>query len=87
MNTIHVEFELPAQVVSQAGLDIENPGRDARLMLALFLYEHHRISLGKACELGGISHWEFADLNRKFKIPVLYSGGDLEKDMERLADV
>ncbi len=87
MNNIHVEFELPALLVSQAGLDVENASRDVRLMLALFLYEHRRVSLEKACELGGISHWEFADMNRVFKIPAHYSEDDLAKDMERLSDV
>ena len=87
MNTIQVEFELPALLVSQAGLDVDNASRDARLMLALFLYEHRRVSLGKACELGGISYWEFADMNRRLGIPLPYSAQDLAEDMERLAHV
>ena len=28
-------------------------------MLALFLYEHGKLSLGKACEWGQMSLWEF----------------------------
>ena len=28
-------------------------------MFAIFLYEHKKISLSKACEIGGMSQWEF----------------------------
>lgn len=85
MKQVHVEFELPSLLASQAGLDLNNISQHVRLLVALFLYEHQRISLGKACELGGISQWEFAELNRQFAIPVHYSPEDLTEDMEKLA--
>ena len=56
-------------------------------MLALFLYEHQRLSLGKALEMAEISYWEFAELNRQLEIPVRYSQQDLEEDLNRLAHV
>jgi predicted HTH domain antitoxin len=87
MPNVHVEFELPTVLVSQAGLDPQDINREVRLMLALFLYEHKRISLEKACELGGISQWEFADLIRQMGIPLHYSTTDLAEDLERLANV
>lgn len=87
MKSLHVEFDLPMLFASQAGLDIKNISRDVRLMFALFLYEHRRISLGKACELGGISQWEFFELNRQLGIPLQYSAEDFTEDMERLVDV
>lgn len=87
MQQVRIEFELPALLASQAGLNLRDVSRDVKLMLALFLYEHRRISLGKACELGGISQWEFADMNRRLGIPLIYSAEDLAEDMERLADV
>ncbi len=87
MQQVHVEFDLPGLLASQAGLDLNNISQHVRLMVALFLYEHQRISLGKACELGGINQWEFADLNRQFQIPAHYSEHDLADDMQRLAHV
>lgn len=87
MTSLHVEFEFPTLLASQAGLDINNISKDVRLMFALFLYEHRRISLGKACELGGINQWEFADMNRRLAIPLPYSAQDLTEDMERLSHV
>jgi predicted HTH domain antitoxin len=84
MKNVHVEFELPALLANQAGLNGENVGQQARRMLALFLYEHKRISLGKACEIGDMSYWEFADLNRQLGIPFHYSQADLAEDLTRL---
>lgn len=87
MNSLHVEFELPTILAAQAGLDIDNISQEVRRMFALFLYEHQRISLSKACELGGMSLWEFADMNHHLGISLHYSAKDLNEDMTRLADV
>jgi len=87
MTSLHVEFDLPTVLISQVGLDTNNVSRDVRRMFALFLYEHKRISLSKACELGGVSLWEFTELNRQLGISLPYSVEDLNEDMQRLADV
>lgn len=87
MENLHIQFELPTVLASQAGINLENPAPEIRKMVALFLYEHHRISLGKACEIGGFSYWEFAEMNRQLGIPAPYSQKDFEDDMARMADV
>ncbi len=87
MKNLHVEFDVPAVLATYAGLDAENIAHDVRRMLALFLYEHKRISLGKACEIGDMSQWEFADVNRRLGIPIHYSTVDFAEDMERLRDL
>ena len=87
MENVHIEFEIPTFLASQAGLDVDNISQDVRRMLALFLYEHQRISLGKACEMGGMSQWEFADQNQKLGIPIHYTQDDLNEDLEKLVDV
>lgn len=56
-------------------------------MFAMFLYEHQRISLGKACEIGEMSHWEFFELNQQLHISIHYTSDDLAQDMEKLTDV
>ncbi|CAG0941130.1 hypothetical protein BROC_01289 [Candidatus Brocadiaceae bacterium] len=86
MNTVHVEFDIPTNLVFQAGMDVDNAAGEARRMLALFLYEHKRLSLGKACELGNMSYWEFADMNTRLGIPVAYGEEDLATDRNRLAN-
>lgn len=87
MNPVHVHFDLPGNLAVQAGLTPNTVNQEIRKILALFLYEHRRISLGKACELGGMTHWEFAERNRELGISTNYSEDDLKSDLGRLADV
>lgn len=87
MKSLHIEFELPALLANQVGLNEGNLNQQVRRMLALFLFEHKRISLGKACEIGNMSYWEFADLNRQLGIPFHYSQDDLAEDLTRLSNV
>ncbi len=87
MNSLHIEFELPTILATQAELDADNINQEVRRMFALFLYEHKRISLSKACEIGGMSLWEFADINHRLGISLHYSAADLDQDMARLSDV
>ena len=87
MKDVHVEFELPSLLAQQAGLNGEDASQQVRRLLALFLYQHKRLSLGKACELGGMSYWEFADLNRQLGITFHYSQDDLAEDLTRLSNV
>lgn len=87
MNQLHIEFDIPATVAAQAGLSPENANREARRILALFLYEHRRISLGKACELAGLSQWEFFELNQELNIEQPISEAELKADLSRLNSV
>lgn len=87
MRTLQVQFELPTQFVTQAGLSSENVNQEVRRILALFLYEHGRVSLGKACEIGGMSLWEFAEMNQQLDIPMPYTNEQLQEDLARLAHV
>ena len=54
---------------------------------AIVLYEHQRISLSKACEIGGFTLWEFFELNRQLAIDLPYTADDLHDDLARLAHV
>ena len=87
MNTLSVKFDVPTMIASRAGLNLNNISQDVKQMFAIFLYEHKRISLNKACELGGFSQWEFFEMNRELGIPIHYTQDDLKKDMEKLANV
>ena len=86
MSTFTIKFELPTNIVSQAGLNADNINQDVKQMFAMFLYEHKRISLSKACEISDLSQWEFFEMNRLWGIPIHYSQNDLEQDMGKLAD-
>ncbi len=87
MNALHIEFDLPSLLATQAGFNSENATSEVRRMLALFLYEHKRLSLGKALEIAEMGYWEFSELNRQLGIPIPYTQQELEDDMNRLAHV
>jgi len=87
MNTLPIQFEFPRFLATQLSLTPNNASYELRRLVAWFLYEHEQISLGKACELGNLSYWEFAELNRQWQIPIHYTTEDLAADMERLVDV
>ncbi|MEN3002676.1 MAG: UPF0175 family protein [Armatimonadota bacterium] len=57
---------------------------EARLLLAIKLYEAGRVSLGKAAELAGYSKRAFIELLSRQKIPVVnYSPEELEQEALR----
>lgn len=87
MNTLTVNFELPVTLAFQSGLNPENISLEVKRPVAMFLYEHKRISLSKACQINEISQWEFFEMNRHLGIPIHYTHDDLKKDMEKLSDV
>jgi predicted HTH domain antitoxin len=87
MNTLNVRFDIPKVLASQAGLKLDNLSQDVKRMFAIFLYEHQRISLSRACELAGMSQWDFFEMNRDLDIPIRYTQNDLEQDMEKMRDV
>lgn len=56
---------------------------EAKLLLAIKLYEEGRISCGKAAEMAGYSKRTFMELLGKRGIPVInYPAEDLEQDLE-----
>ena len=87
MNSMRINFELPASVVSQAGLNPGSLSDEVKKMVSVFLYEHNRISLSKACEVGGMSQWEFFEMNKHLGVSIHYSKKDFNTDLEKLANV
>ncbi len=54
---------------------------EARLLLALKLYEEHRVSLGKAAEIAGYSKVAFMEVAGKHGVAVLdYPPGEVERE-------
>jgi predicted HTH domain antitoxin len=55
---------------------------EARLLLALKLFELHRISIGRAAEIAGYSKAAFMEVASKHGVPVFdYPPGDLEREL------
>lgn len=71
--TSELQVQLPPDVNSE----------EAKLMLAIKLFETGRLSLGQAARLGGYSKRAFMELLGKYGVPVFdYSPMDLEQEME-----
>ena len=69
---LQIELDLPLDITAD----------EARLLLALKLYEEHRISLGKAAEVAGYTKPEFMDVAGKHGVAVFdYPPGELEREI------
>jgi predicted HTH domain antitoxin len=68
---LSITLDLPAEITAD----------EARLLLALKLYEEHRVSLGKAAEVAGYSKSAFMELAGKHGVCVFdYEPGDLDHE-------
>lgn len=55
---------------------------EARLLLALKLFETHRVSLGKAAEIAGYSKSAFMEVAGKYGVAIFdYPPGDLDREV------
>lgn len=75
-------LEIPQGILDAAQVSVA----DLRLELALALYAQHRLSLGKARELAGLSLWEFRQWLGLRRIEAHYNADDLQDDIETLRE-
>jgi predicted HTH domain antitoxin len=74
--------------ISQVVLDAAQMNtHDLRLELALTLYAQHRLSLGKARELAGLTLWEFRQWLGLRRIEAHYNTTDLQDDIQTLREL
>jgi predicted HTH domain antitoxin len=67
-----LNIELPTDITAD----------EARLALALRLFEDHRVSAGKAADIAGYSKGTFLEIASKHGVSVLdYPAGTLEQEM------
>lgn len=57
--------------------------RQAKLEKALELLRQHKISIGKAAKLAGVTIYEMIELCKKHDVHIGYSKEDLKRDLER----
>jgi predicted HTH domain antitoxin len=68
-----IELELPTTVSAE----------EARLLLAVKLYETERLSLGKAAELAGYSARAFMEILAHYGVPLYrYDPDELEREVQ-----
>jgi len=73
--------------MSSTLLEIELPpnlsGEEAKLLLAVKLYEVGKVSLGQAAKLAGFSKRAFMEVLGHYKVPVFnYSPEELRREMD-----
>jgi predicted HTH domain antitoxin len=62
METLHVELDLPRDLLGALNVTENELGPRLKKLIALELFREERISSGKAAELLGVSKAEFIDL-------------------------
>lgn len=76
-------LEIPQTVLDAAQMSAQELRRE----LALTLYAQHRLSLGKARELAGLSLWEFRQWLATRRIEAHYDADDLRDDLATLREL
>ena len=79
-----VSVEIPAELVSAAGLDAGNLSAETARLLALGLYREDKVSLGRAAELCQIPVERFLEYAAQHNVPLHYGPDDLEEDRRTL---
>ena len=87
MNTVKVELEIPEDILVSARIPRERLNEEMKKLISLELYREGVLTLGKACELGGITKWEFFEINKRAAIPLHISEEEWEKDKERAKEL
>ncbi len=83
-----VNVELPAELVSAAGLDLGNVSQEAAKMIALELFRESAVSLGRAAELCATPVAAFMDFAAAHGVPPLnYGLEQLEEDRRTLSNL
>ena len=57
---------------------------ELKLELSLFLYQHNKLTLSKACKLAKVDRIEFQKHLLARQIPIHYSIPDLEQDLKTI---
>ncbi len=79
-----VTIQLPADILQAAKVPTDRATTEVKKMIVLFLYARGTISLGKACELLGISQWKFFELNKELGLAMHYDVEDYREDLKTL---
>jgi predicted HTH domain antitoxin len=87
MEMVDIRLQLPKEVVKAVEVPDTLLEQTLWQKIVLELYREETISFGKACELLGLTKWEFTDLLREKDVPLSYSEDDLEDDLQALKNL
>ncbi len=84
MRTAQISFEISESLLQTLNADREEFTQQARLFTALQLFKRHKLSLGKAAELAGLSRERFMTALDEHEVALIdYDPAELEHELER----
>jgi predicted HTH domain antitoxin len=85
--TIHIDIEIPEKLFLSIGEEINLFKGNLKLYASIFLFQSHKLSLGKSAEFAGVSKDFFLEILNQYNIPIVdYSKEDLEDELARLQE-
>lgn len=87
MDKVTVSVELPRSICAAAGVREAELAQSMREALAVDLYRQRRISLGKAAETAGVSHYEMIQMLAKHDVFLSYDMQDAAEDLETFKEL
>jgi predicted HTH domain antitoxin len=85
--TVKIEMEFPASVVEWMQIPAYELASELKKFLGIYLYGKGRLTLQQACDLAGMTKWEFFELNADLRIPVPYDLEELAQDRKNLEEL
>jgi len=76
------QIDIPQDILDSARLSAEALKQE----LAIRLYAQHRLSIGKARELAGMSLWQFRQLLASRELPAHYDETELLEDLDTVSN-
>lgn len=87
IKTIRLDLEIPESLFLSIGEEFEFFKGNIKVYIAIFLFQTHKLSLGKSAEFAEVSKELFLEYLYRYKIPVInYSKDDLEEELKRLQE-
>ncbi len=85
MQKLSVQLEIPGDILLSLNETNKEFGEQMKLYTAMQLYNEHKLSVGKAAELSGLSRDSFIEKLGSYNIPLInYDIEDLIKETEHL---
>ena len=84
---LDIRLRLPKEIVNAMVKPDTQLEQTLKEKIVLELYREETVSFGKACELLGITKWEFTDLLREKNFALAYNEDDLQDDLQTLKDI
>ena len=69
---------IPDEILRATGMSVT----EVRQEIAILLFQKDKLTLGQACQLAGMSHWQFQHLLASRHVPVHYDVAEFEEDLK-----